>query len=67
MRKTLILSGWVLTLVLAVGLIGANVYLAAVERPNEQISNWGSLAMGFIFGAFPTMVRDFLKENNSGT
>lgn len=65
MRKTLILSGWVLLLAMAVGLVGANVYAFAIGRESDVLSAWGSAAIGFIFGSFPTMVRDFIKANET--
>ena len=59
--KTLILAAWVLMLVIIVLIMGANVYLMVTGQQNATLENWGSTALGFLFGSFITMVRDFLN------
>lgn len=59
--RTLIITGWVLMLMLAVGILGANVYAMISGIANDTLTNWGGIVMGFVFGAFPAMARDFIN------
>jgi phosphoglycerol transferase MdoB-like AlkP superfamily enzyme len=61
MRKTLSLSGWILLLLLVVGLVGAAVYLHAIGQPSEVVDRWAENALVFMFGAFPAMVGEFYR------
>lgn len=65
MRKTLILSGWVLLLMMTVSLFAANIYAFVIDRESEVLALGFSTALGFIFGSFPTMVRDFMKPDET--
>lgn len=58
--RLLILACWALMLGNIVVLLGVNVYLAMLGTPDNTLTQWGSVTQGFLFGTFPTMVRQFL-------
>jgi uncharacterized membrane protein len=60
-QRALILSAWVLMLVIAVGILAANVYVIANGIENDTLLAWGSSVIGFLFGSLITMVRDFMR------
>lgn len=59
--QLIILSGWVLTLLLMVGIVGASIVLMMMghEVP-ETLKQWGSIALGFLFGGFIGIVKDYV-------
>jgi hypothetical protein len=59
-NRTLVLSGWVLLLVLVVGLTGASIWLHAAGIPSAFIDDMAKSALIFMFGTFPMMVRSFM-------
>lgn len=60
--KILILSAWILMLILAIAIIGGNVWAMLHGIQNETLTNWGSIVMGFIFGSFVSVVKDFIAK-----
>jgi hypothetical protein len=61
-NRTLILSGWVLLLTLVVGLPASAIYLHVIDRPSPEVDELAKSAMIFMFGAFPSIVRDFMAR-----
>ena len=61
--RTIILIGWVFLLIIGIVVIGANVYMGihGLEL-NETLSNWGGIVLGFLFGSFPTIMREFISD-----
>lgn len=59
--KLLILACWALMLANIVTLLGINVYLTLNGTPDNTMTQWGSVTQGFLFGTFPTMVKEFLN------
>ena len=64
--RTLIVAGWTLMLLIAVGILGACVYAMLTGIENETLTNWGGVVMGFVFGSFPAIARDFMSDEESG-
>jgi hypothetical protein len=62
--RLIVLTGWVLLLTLVVGLVGGAIYLHAIGRPSEFIDDLAKSAVIFMFGAFPSMVRDFMRGDD---
>jgi hypothetical protein len=49
--RWIILSGWFLALVTAIAIIGTSLGVLVAGREVPQLlSNWGGIALGFIFG-----------------
>jgi len=59
--RAVIISGWVMTMAMTFGLIGAAVALwyMRIEVPDE-LKQWAAMSLGFLFGTFPTMLRDYI-------
>lgn len=59
--RAIIMSGWVLTLLLMVGIVGAALWLMLTghEVP-KTLEQWGSVALGFLFGSFSKMISDYI-------
>lgn len=62
--KGVVLTGWILLMLTCVGIIAANVLLWVTgnEVP-ETLSNWGSAVIGFLFGSFITLLKEFISDN----
>jgi hypothetical protein len=59
--KTVVLSGWALTLLVCVMLIGAAAWCLASGRPiDDALKQWAGTALGFLFGTGAAMVKDFI-------
>lgn len=63
--KGVVLTGWILLMITCVGIILANVYmwLNGLEVP-ETLSNWGSAVIGFLFGSFITLLKEFITDKD---
>lgn len=63
--KGVVLTGWILLMLTCVGIILANVYmwLNGLEVP-ETLSNWGSAVIGFLFGSFITLLKEFISDKD---
>jgi cytochrome c oxidase assembly factor CtaG len=63
--KLVVLSGWSLTILVCILVIGAAVYMvltrASIDAP---IKEWASTCLGFLFGAFVSLVKDFISDKN---
>lgn len=64
--RIIILSGWILTLVTLLVIVGTNVYMMvnSMEIPNT-LSQWGSTALGFLFGGtFMGAVQKYIGDDS---
>lgn len=63
MVRLIILSGWVLTLFLMVGIVGAAIYLMVTgQEVPKTLEQWGGVALGFLFGNFSKIVADYVGD-----
>ena len=60
--KIVVLSGWSLTIVTCLAIIGSATYLlvskVSIDGPLKE---WASTCLGFLFGTFVSLVKDFIK------
>lgn len=63
--RLMILTGWLLLLIICLCIIFSNLYMILVMgvAPGETLANWGSTVLGFLFGSFVTMVREFTLDS----
>lgn len=62
----IILSGWVVSVMLIMSIVAASVYLQ-VLHPDvplpDTLREWSGIAMGFLFGNFFSIVKEYLMTN----
>lgn len=61
----IILSGWVLTILTMVAIIGTALWLMLAEdyaKLPEELAQWCGIALGFLFGSFTSIVKDFIAD-----
>jgi hypothetical protein len=59
----IILSGWILTVLTMVAILGAAVLMSYQGKVvPETLSNWAGMALGFLFGTFTSIVKDFIAD-----
>ncbi len=59
----IILSGWILTVLTMVAIIGAALYMSMTGRTvPDNVANWAGTALGFLFGTFTSIVKDFIAD-----
>jgi hypothetical protein len=56
--RIVILSGWILTIVACAAVI---ITALLQEAPTSPIKDWAATCLGFLFGSFASMVKDFIK------
>jgi len=60
--KLVVLSGWSLTLLVCISVIGAAIYMSLTKGSiDAPVKDWASTCLGFLFGAFVGLVKDFIK------
>jgi hypothetical protein len=65
--KVVVLSGWSLTLLACLTVIGAAVYSLAVHRSiDPALEKWATLCFGFLFGSISALVKDFISPRAAG-
>jgi ABC-type siderophore export system fused ATPase/permease subunit len=60
-----ILSGWILTVLTMVAIIGTALYMMTrldYAKLPEELAQWCGIALGFLFGSFTSIVKDFITE-----
>lgn len=63
--NTMVIIGWGLLTVVTVIIVGASVYMAIMGMPlDETLKTWGGTVLGFLFGSFVTIVREFMSDRN---
>lgn len=66
--KGIVVTGWLLLIVMSVGIVGSTIYFWIAGRPvPETLENWGSMVLGFLFGTFISLLKDFINGKNTGT
>lgn len=64
--KTIILSGWALTLLTCFAIIGVAVFSLIVKGTiDDALKGYATLCMGFLFGNIPTLVKDFTSNGTA--
>lgn len=61
----IILSGWVLTILTMVSIIGAALWLMLARdfaKLPEELAQWCGIALGFLFGSFTSIVKEFITD-----
>jgi hypothetical protein len=63
----ILLSGWIVSVLLILSIVASSVYLQ-VMHPDVQLPDtlreWSGIAIGFLFGNFFTIVKDYVSANN---
>ena len=59
--KVVVLSGWSLTILVCMVVIGAALWLAIKSGEMATLKEWAGLCLGFLLGAFVTLVKDFIR------
>jgi hypothetical protein len=60
--KIVVLSGWSLTILACLVVIMGAVYAAfQTADPLAPLKEWASMCLGFLLGAFVTLVKDFIR------
>lgn len=53
---------------LAVSVVGTVIVLSILERPvPDTLQNWGGIIIGFYFGTFISLLKDYVTEDDQGT
>jgi len=64
--KGIVLTGWVLLIVMSMGIVGTTMWMWISGQPvPETLANWGSMVLGFLFGAFIGLLKDFISGDDS--
>jgi hypothetical protein len=61
----IILSGWILTILTMVAIIGTALYMMTAQgfaKLPEELAQWCGIALGFLFGSFTGIVKDFISD-----
>jgi uncharacterized integral membrane protein len=61
----IILSGWVLTILTMVMIVGTALYLMALKgfaTLPEELKQWVAMSLGFLFGTFVNIVGKFVLD-----
>jgi hypothetical protein len=58
LARIVVLSGWILTLLVCAGIILATLLQ---ENPQGPLKEMAATCLGFLFGSFATIVKDFIK------
>lgn len=61
--KIVVLSGWALTILVCVGVIGTatNAFLTNPRADIGPLKEWAGMCLGFLFGSFVSLVKDYIK------
>ena len=61
--RSIIVIGWCLSGVIALTIIGTVAYLSITKEPTPQLlEQWGGIIIGFYFGQFASMVKDYIHR-----
>lgn len=63
--RIIIATGWGLSLLTMVGIIFISLYLIGFKDYTDLpdvLKQWGSLALGFLFGSFPSIVKEYMND-----
>ena len=61
--RAIIISGWFMSLLVMMAVVGSALYMVLTrgEAP-EQLSQWAGVALGFLFGTFTAIVKDYVDD-----
>jgi hypothetical protein len=61
-----IMSGWILCMLTMVCIVGTALYmLSRGTALPQELAQWVGIALGFLFGTFTTLVRDYITGPES--
>jgi hypothetical protein len=61
--KVVVLSGWSLNILTCLTIIGAATYMVVSGKPiDDQLKQWASTCLGFLFATFVPLVKDFISK-----
>ncbi|ARQ95365.1 hypothetical protein [Bradyrhizobium phage BDU-MI-1] len=61
--QIVVLSGWSLTILACLCIIGAATYCSLVGKPLDgPLKEWASMCLGFLFATFVPLVKDFISK-----
>lgn len=62
--RAIIISGWFMCLLVMMTVVGTALYMVLTrgEAP-EQLAQWAGVALGFLFGTFTAIVKDYVNED----
>jgi hypothetical protein len=64
--KLVVLSGWSLTVLACLLIIAASTYMTISAKSIEgPLKEWGGTCLGFLFGSFMSLLKDFLNEKST--
>ena len=62
--RGIIISGWFITLLTMIAILGTALYLMLARdfaKLPEELAQWAGVALGFLFGTFTGIVRDYVN------
>ena len=61
--KVVVLSGWSLTILVCISVIGTAIYMSLAKSSiDAPVKEWASTCLGFLFGAFLSLVKYFIGD-----
>lgn len=61
--RIVVLSGWSLSLLTCLTVIGAATYMVLAGKPIDgPLKEWASMCLGFLFATFVPLVKDFISK-----
>lgn len=64
--RGIIVTGWVLLLFVGLVVVGANLYMWVTGMtPPDPLQSWGGIVLGFLFGTFISLVKEFMGAESS--
>lgn len=62
--KIVVLSGWSLTILVCIIVIATATWCVVQRQTiDTPLKEWASMCLGFLFGAFVSLVKDFIKPS----
>lgn len=62
-RKVILLTGLGATMLITIILVTAEIMLMLFGKPiPSELNQWASMALGFLFGTFGTILQDFASK-----
>lgn len=61
--QIVVLSGWSLTILVCLTIIGAAVYATMAHQGTDigPLKEWAGMCLGFLLGSFVSLVKDYIK------
>ena len=62
--RLIILSGWILTLMLMISVVGSALFLGVTgQEVPKLLEQWGGVALGYLFGSFSKIIADYIGDD----